>query len=350
MSSALPYPPYQTSKQHSNYKPEFTLDAQRCRIYTYLKSTEFQIEGANMKIREDLFAGHECIKIENESLAAWILKSRGPRIIGLALKGRHNLLAELPDARLELPGNKYYSLIGGHRLWYAPEDPTRTYLPDDKPVQIIELEYGVLIIQPVEEETGIQKSITLILPDESPHMVVDHKLTNQGDREIILAPWAITMVKPGGFAILPQPSVPSDPFGLLPNRAVALWTYTDIRSEHILWGNRFIFIRANMQEGALKVGFPNPAGWMGYLLENALFIKYAEYNPEKVYYDRGSSSECYCNPGTLELETLGPRTNLSPAESVFHREEWKVFAGISCEPDEKEIGKWIDKLRIENDI
>jgi len=43
------------------------------------------------------FAGHDCVRLENEALALWVTRSVGPRIIGLALPGGDNLLAELPD-------------------------------------------------------------------------------------------------------------------------------------------------------------------------------------------------------------------------------------------------------------
>ena len=86
-----------------------------------------------------------------------------------------------------------------------------------------------------------------------------------------------------------------------------------------------------MREGALKIGFPNPDGWLAYVVDDTLFLKQAVYQPDGDYFDRGSSSECYCNPRLLELETLGPRTTLAPGESVSHRETWLVRAGISIQ-------------------
>lgn len=286
---------------------------------------------------ETRFAGYDCVRLENEALAVWLTRSVGPRIIGLALRGGDNLFAEVPDITLDCPGVGDYRLRGGHRLWYAPEDPRRTYLPDDDPLTLGEVENGLLVTQPVEAPTGIQKSLTITLPGPEARIVVDHTLHNRGREAVELAPWAITQLKPGGVAILPQATGPADEYGLLPNRHIVLWPYTRINSPHITWGDRYLFVEATMQAGALKIGFPNPVGWLGYHLADTLFVKYAAYQPQEAYFDRGSSSECYCNPRFLELETLGPRVVLAPGESVTHRETWAVHAGVSLRRDEAAV-------------
>ena len=54
----------------------------------------------------------------------------GPRIVRLGLAGSdRNLLAETPDLGWETPHGRY-ELFGGHRLWFAPEDPDRVAVPD----------------------------------------------------------------------------------------------------------------------------------------------------------------------------------------------------------------------------
>jgi hypothetical protein len=299
-----------------------------------------------MKRTTTRFAGYDCIKLENDALALWVIQSAGPRIIGLALQFGDNLFAEVPDVTLNCPGEGAYSLRGGHRLWHAPEDPRRTYIPDDTPVTITDAEKGVLVMQPVEAQTGIRKSLTITLPDQDARVIIDHTLHNLGEWRVELAPWAITQFKPGGVAILPQPAEPADEYGLLPNRHIVLWPYTPINSPHITWGDRYVFVEATVQSGALKIGFPNPVGWMGYALGDAFFVKYAAYRPDAAYFDRGSSSECYCNPRFLELETLGPRTTLTPGESVTHRETWAIYAAVTVRPDETAVEEFVDQLQL----
>ena len=288
---------------------------------------------------ETRFAGYDCVKLENDLLALWITRSVGPRVIGLALQGSESLFALLPDDKVECPGLGTFSFRGGHRLWYAPEDLRITYIPDDDPVGIDEVQDGLVVTQPIQAQTGIQKSLTITLSGQDARVVIDHTLRNQGSEPIELAPWAITQLKPGGVAILPQATGAVDEHGLLANRHLVLWPYTQINSPHVTWGDRYIFVEATMRDGAFKVGFPNPVGWLAYLLDGTLFVKQAAYHPDADYFDRGSSSECYCNPRFLELETLGPRTLLAPGEAVSHREAWVVRAGVAAQDLPDKIGE-----------
>ncbi len=274
---------------------------------------------------ETEFEGFDCVKLNNEQVSLWITKSIGPRVIGLSGFGKENMLAVLPDAKIEYPGPEDFNLRGGHRLWYAPENPMTTYIPDNKSVDVKEIKNGVELIQPVDQPTGIQKSFRIQLADSKAEVVIEHCLTNLGEGSIGLAPWAITQMRPGGVGIFPQKTIFEDNHGLLPNRHIVLWPYTEINSPHIHWGDEVIFIEANITESKLKIGFPNPAGWMGYALDGALFVKRAKYDPGAKYLDRQGSSQCYCSDIVIELETLGPYVTLEPGDTTLHEESWEVY-------------------------
>lgn len=295
------------------------------------------------------FLDLECVRLGNKTLSLLVTESTGPRIIALQMTGGQNLFAQLPEVKLQHPSQGELTLWGGHRLWHAPEMRRRTYLPDDEPVSIQEITNGVQVTQQTEEETGIQKSLRIFLPDESPTVIVDHTLTNQGLWPVECAPWAITQLRTGGTAILPQTTAFLDSDGLLPNRQLALWPYLDMNSPSIEWGNRFIFVSADMKEGALKLGFPNPSGWLGYYQAKTLFIKKALYDPEAVYVDQGSSSECYCDARFLELETLGPISTIDPTESVTHREVWHVYDDVELTLSEEGVESLASELDLAAD-
>lgn len=287
------------------------------------------------------YEGYECVRLGNQALSLWVTVSVGPRIIGLHVGDGANLLAVLPDAVTATPAGQIYALRGGHRLWHAPEDAERTYVPDDRPVAVKAVDGGVRLTQPVERMTGIEKRMTITLAASQAQVVVDHSLTNRGVWAVNLAPWAITQLRPGGFAILPQPKSET---GLLPNRSLAVWPYTDVNSPHIQWGNNYTLVHANMVDGRLKIGWANPDGWLGYWIGGDLFIKTAAFEPEATYYDFGSSSECYCDPRFLELETLGPQVTLLPGASVTHREVWHLLPNVSLTPDEDQVARRMNEL------
>ncbi len=290
------------------------------------------------------FAGLECVRLANETLSLIVTQAVGPRILTLHYQDGKNLFAEIPDAVIKTAGVGTLHLRGGHRLWHAPEVPARTYLPDDAPVTIEAVENGICVSQPVEAATGLQKELHITLPDNSATVVVDHVLRNHGLWPVTCAPWAITQMRPGGTAVLPQRTSRTDPAGLQPNRHIAIWPYTDINSPHITWGNRYILIDASIRAGALKIGLPNPAGWIGYHWQGLFFVKQAAFNPAAAYADFGASSQCYCNDSFIELETLGPLAAIEPGDSVCHRETWRVFADVELKRTEEAIAALCEHL------
>lgn len=289
------------------------------------------------------FLDLDCVVLENAALSLLVAQSAGPRIIALRSHGGENLFAELPDYATERPDGQLYHFYGGHRFWIAPESIPRTYALDDRPVEIVPTGDGLFLRKPVEDETGIEKSIQVSLVEDKPQVIVRHTLTNFGLWPVDCAPWAITQFKTGGVAILPQSREQTE---FLPNRALALWPYTDAASPEVQWGNRFIMVHAEMDR-PFKVGFPNPRGWLAYWLGGTLFVKRAAFDPRAGYNDYGSSSECYCNSHFIELETLGPIGRLEPGESAAHTETWELYADVDSPADEGTVQQIVETLGLE---
>jgi hypothetical protein len=287
------------------------------------------------------YAGHECCVLENDTLRLLVTQSVGPRIISLGFKDGDNLFAKLPNFVTELPDGGMFHFYGGHRLWVAPEDLNTTYIPDDDPVEISPLENGLQVTQPVQPQTGLQKSLDILLTGET-QVVVTHKITNRHFQPFACALWAITQFKTGGVAVLPQARHDA---GVLPNRSLALWSYTDMSNPNVTWGKEHILVNARM-EAPFKVGFPNPRGWLAYWLNGTLFVKHAEYNPQSEYYDYGSSSESYCNDKFLELETLAPIGTIAPGATATHIETWNLYKNIECPRDEVDAKALAEKLKL----
>jgi hypothetical protein len=289
------------------------------------------------------FLDYDCAALENEHISLLVTGSVGPRVISLRLNSGENLFAELPDFVTKRPDGRDFHFRGGHRLWHAPESMPRTYALDDDPVEIIQTEDSLSVTQQVEAESGIEKSMRISLTKGRAQVVIQHVLTNRGLWSVECAPWAITQFRTGGVAILPQSREQID---LLPNRSLALWSYTNIASPYVTLGNEYILVRAEAQP-PFKVGFANPRGWLAYWLDGILFVKRAVYDPHAAYYDFGSSSECYCNSHFLELETLAPIGRLEPDTSVTHVETWELFANVEFPADEAAAKKIVNELGLE---
>jgi hypothetical protein len=290
------------------------------------------------------FMDIDCIELKNETLSVLVAQSVGPRILSLRHHGGENILAELPDLVAECVGVGPFHFYGGHRLWHAPEDTSRTYMPDSEPVELTSIEQGVRLVQSIEARTGIQKSMQITLPGKQPQVTIQHQLTNHGLWPVELAAWGITQLKPGGVAILPQSVVWTDK---LPNRSLVLWPYDDMSSPNIHWRKDRIELQTPYMEGAFKLGFPNPRGWLAYWRQGTLFIKRAAYFAQETYCDFGCSSECYMNDLFIELETLSPMRKLEPGGSIVHVETWEYHQGIEFPESNTAFLTLADKLGLE---
>jgi hypothetical protein len=277
------------------------------------------------------FHGETTGVLENEYIQLEYL-IQSPRIVRFSLKGegKKNLFADLENAHVETPyGNFHFR--GGHRLWHSPEAMPRTYLPDHEGATVQEIENGVRIDQPAEPWTHIAKSIEILLDPNQACVYLKHGLRNEGAWGVELAPWALTMFRPGGVGIFPQPAGNVDSAGLLPNRQITLWPYAQIDDPRLTLRDDFILIRADPKLPPFKFGYLNPHSWIGYWLDEIFFVKRFD-RPAKTnsYPDGGCNIESYLNDEFIELETLGPMTKLEPGESVFHAEAWEIYTELDA--------------------
>jgi hypothetical protein len=285
----------------------------------------------------------DSLTLENDRIRLRVALNFGPRIMYLAYKDGPNLLADLPDAVNQRPDGEFYHFYGGHRLWLAPEDPIRTYALDNLAVDISRSGSSLLVRKPIEKESGVEKSMRIVLAEDEARVTILHSLANLGNSTLECAPWALTQFIMGGTAILPQSRTPTE---LLPNRSLVLWPYTDLTSPHVSWGNRFILVHARQQQ-PFKIGFPNPRGWLAYWLDGTLFVKWAPFDARAQYGDLGCSSECYCNHRFIELETLAPLLVLAPGASITHTETWELYRDVAFPENEDAVQAIADEIGLE---
>lgn len=267
----------------------------------------------------------DCIRLSNGSLELVITTAVGPRIVRCGFEGGQNLFAEF-EADLGRTGDPQWRPYGGHRLWHAPESVPRTYFPDNDPVEHFWNGETLLLRQRPETTTGIAKEIAIRMEPEKDRVMLTHRLTNTGLWDVELAPWCLSVMAPGGRAVVPQEPFVPFPDDLLPARPLVLWSYTDMSDPRFVWGRRSIQLR---QDASLpppqKIGLRNSAGWGAYLLNGEVFAKSAPFCPDATYPDYGCNWELYTNPAMLELETLGPLVKLAAGGgSVEHNETWAV--------------------------
>lgn len=284
------------------------------------------------------YAGWEnCVKITNGIIDAIITTDVGPRIIFFGFCNDVNEFCEYPD-QVGTVGGDEWNIFGGHRLWHSPEAKPRTYQPDNTKIDWKEIKNGVYIIQPTESWTHIQKTIEFVLEPNAPSATVIHSLTNKGPWPIELAVWALSVMAPGGKAIIPHPQ--GDPKALLPNRVLALWPYTNMNDKRVYWGDKFTILSQDTSATCpFKVGLSVADGWTAYANHNHLFVKYFIYDEDGNYPDFGVSVESYTDERMLELETISPLVTLEPGESVSYEENWVLIDNVKAPSNDDDVVK-----------
>jgi hypothetical protein len=270
-----------------------------------------------------------CVRLSNGTLELIVTAEVGPRIIRFGRVGGSNEFAEYPG-QLGLTGGTAYRSYGGHRLWVAPETAGWTDHPDNEAPDVSENDGETLFTAPVESGTGLRKSTGVSFLPSGNGVRVLHTVTNLSSSPVTCAPWALSVMAPGGVAIVPQePFVPHTK-KVLPARPTVLWNYTDMTDERWSWGKRFIRLRQDPEADApQKAGVLTTDGWLAYHRGGRMFVKRFRYEAGAVYPDFNCNAEIFTNARMLELESLGPLLSLPPGKSAVHSEHWYVFESVS---------------------
>jgi hypothetical protein len=282
-----------------------------------------------------------CYRLENGLADLVLTTDVGPRIIRFGFCGEENQFKEYP-AMIGKTGGTEWRIYGGHRLWHAPEVALRTYFPDNSPVRMEPHPGFVRLIQPVEATTGIEKELDVRLFADEAQVRVTHRLRNLNLWPVELAPWALSVMAPGGVAIVPLPPRGAHPKHLRPSSTITLWPYTDMSDARWTWGERYVLLRQHRQATTpQKVGAWVPDGWVAYSQGGYLFVVRFDCPPQDRCADMGCSTEVWTDSDMLELETLGPLTRLEPGDMVEHVERWLLFRDIPAPENDAMVDRHV---------
>jgi hypothetical protein len=294
------------------------------------------------------------LRLANAEAELIVTLDVGPRVISYRPAGGVNVFKEYAD-QIGKSGEADWQMRGGHRLWAGPEDLTRTYAPDNSPVAHKLLSPGaVRLTQAPDAGYGIQKEIDLTLAPHGTRVTAVHRITNVSEKPTESAPWALSVMAPGGMEIIPlppkrphpgPPKNASSPADYAADQKLILWPFFDFSDPRWKFGKRFITLRQDPKaEGPTKIGIAHQGGWVSYLNAGTLFVKRFAYQDGKAYPDGGVNFETFTNADMLEIESLGPVTKLAPGEKVELTEEWELFTGVTAVTSEPEIEKVIQPL------
>lgn len=264
----------------------------------------------------------ECVRLSNGDVELLVATEIGPRIVRFGFEGGRNEFQTYPEGQTDFP------VFGGHRLWHSPEDSQRTHVPDDSPVEYDIDDGSVRVTRSTDPQTFLRRELEIYPASSGTAVDVVHRIHNEGAWPIEFAPWALTVLRPGGEAILPfRRQAPSD--SLLHDRSLQLWPYTHLADDRFRFEPEYLGIEQRDQcDGPIKVGTSVGEGWAAYVRDGHAFRKDFDVDPDGTYPDDGSTVEAYTRSGLLELETLGTKQAVAPGSAAEHVETWTLTGGI----------------------
>src|SRR5438445_5675018 len=243
------------------------------------------------------------LRLSNGEAELIITLDVGPRIISYRLAGGKNFFKNYED-QLGKTGEKEWQIRGGHRLWVGPEDLTRTYAPDNGPVQYKEQPGGVRLTPAPDRAYGIQREMIVELEPRGTRVTILHLISNVGQAATDLAPWALTVMAPGGVEIIPlppkrpHPGPPQNarsPKDYAANQLMSIWPFFDFKDARWNFGSKYITLRQDAKKGPTKIGLAPQLGWVGYLNGRVLFVKRFGYDEGRTYHENGGSFAHFTN-------------------------------------------------------
>jgi len=290
------------------------------------------------------------LRLTNGEVELIVTLDVGPRVLAYRLPGGVNVLKNY-DAHMGGTGEAEWQIRGGHRFWLAPEDLTRTYFPDNRPVTYEAIgPTAARVVAPPEAEYGVQKTMELRLGKSGTRVEVTLRVTNTGTEPTELAPWGPTVMAPGGVEIIPlppkaphpgHPKYAKSPADFGPNQELVLWPYFDFADTRWTFGRKYILLRQDVNKGPTKIGLAHRMGWVAYLNSGVLFVKRFDYREGAVYPDRGTRYQTFAYQEMLEMETVGELVTLRPGASAELTESWELYGNVPPVDTEADVDRVI---------
>ena len=284
-----------------------------------------------------------CRRLSDGNVELIVTTDVGPRIMRYGFSGGENVLGEWPDKKSVTKLGEF-RLLGGHRLWAAPELEELTYGPDNGPVEVrVASPNRLQLVQPVDA-AGLEKEIDIVLDHGS--AILKHRITNRRKAPVELAPWALTIMRGLGTAIIPSEPYKGHDECFLPARQMVSWHYTNLADPRIKFGKKHTLLRSiEGEKEPTKIGFGNRLGWAAYAVAGSLFVKKFPWIEKGRYPDMGCNCEFYTEGSFLEVESIGPLATLAPGESVEHAEQWWLLRDVEIGQSEESVETALDAAR-----
>lgn len=306
-----------------------------------------------------------CVKLENEFIELLITVEIGPRIIYFGWKGGENLffnaqegtrISNSPLFKQIFGEDQQFCFYGGHRMWLAPQLMFYTECPDNDPLNVRQIENGVVLTGPEAKVIGFIPEMTVVMEPDKPMIHVKTTFTNTADTPRKQAAWQITQCAPGGVGFIPF----AKPFRMMQRKPFSELTLADFDfkpnppgASLLMFVGGFTDPRLRVDDHyitfsfdgemrrPLKIGSQDYQGYAMYANKGYMLRWDFIHDTEAEYTDGGCSFEAYTDADFTEMETLGPVKIYAKGESISHEQT------ISVQPLKSEIPDLNDRAAVE---
>lgn len=270
----------------------------------------------------------ETVVLSNGFIELEVTTDVGPRIISLRKRGGDNIMYqdELDlvnrDVSATYGAGETWHIYGGHRIWLSPEDE-ETYYPDHYKVSVEQLDNGAIFTAEPWRKVNVQPSLKIEFVGHS-EVRVANIVKNLDPNPRLLCVWALTVLKPDAELTVPFNTRDT---GLLANRNLVVWPYTNLNDERITISDIDVKLRSVKNAPTnIKLGMYIERPVAIYRGHGTTLIKRLKpAAPPECYPDFCSNFETFTSGVIHEVESLSPRTSVPSGHSIEHVEFWEVL-------------------------
>ncbi len=259
----------------------------------------------------------KCLCIENKDIKIKVPLDYGIRIAYLSYKDSENLFFVHPSDMTDLSTDEGWRVLGGHRVWIAPESP-KNYMPETQPIFYEVKDDKVILTQNEDTWLEVIKSVEIEFVNDN-CVQVTNVIKNVSDKTRQFSVWGVTTMAGGGIEYIPL-KYRDD--GYDPLHRISMWDYTSLGDERVKYERELITLTHKPTSKKYKIGVGHPAGPVKYINKGVVFEKIYDIKETSKYPDGDVSFETFMCDYMLEVESLSPLYTVNKNESVKHVEKW----------------------------